>query len=85
MDEEKGNTTKAYLLYDMLAEESGLMVQRPDGGHALAYYNKIQEKWNELEKQCHQMKSGTGTPDDIDKYGKIKAQQAKYEELLSYL
>ena len=31
------------------------------------------------------MKSGTGIPDDIDKYGKIKAQQAKYEEILNYL
>ena len=80
----KGAETRAYELYDHIAKEAALMVPRPDGGEALAYYNDVQQKWTKLERQCREIKS-KGVPDDIDKYGQLKAEKAKLEEAMDFL
>ena len=84
-DQPRGTEQRAYLLYDEIAEEAGLMIPRTDGGQALAYYNETQNKWAQLDQECKDLKAGTGIPEDIDKYGKLKAEQTKCEEVMNVL
>ena len=76
--------TRAFELHDQIGEEAGLIAPRPDKAEALAYFNELRDKWTLLDRQYPSTRSGT-VPDDLENYGKIKAEKEALEFALDYM
>ena len=72
---------RAYALDDLLGEEAGLIVPRPDKQEAEDYNNETRVKYARLESEF----PGKQVPEDLTRYGKIKEAKDELRIAMDYL
>ena len=72
---------RAYELDDQLGEEAGLIVLRPDKQDAEDYYHALRVEYTKLGSEY----PANHVPEDLAKYGKIKAAEDELRIAMDYL